>query len=593
MDSLGGGSSEKRQRFKKAVEIGTWTQFLEQDAKIARKAFKVWFSEVYLKTPEGRGLPKNVKQQIHHISDAVVHRTRRSQLLPGTIDVLAIWEDIPLVPGTSEWGVARVRLIAHLLVHGLFRESQAQGLVVTEQEIAEARLWLYKKPDGTVSRFEPIRQPWHFRDLHWVPKPNTGGSFEHIVEVHTSEQGMEIAVAEHDQNNPEALRISPQTLQQLVRAPIQPDEPPIAKTSQARNIAVPRRLRDTVGQSRNEAHPAQNSSEQNFGASDGRANRTRTRTDQSSDTEQSEEPMITSTRRIGVAGPMIKPEAEGADDAAPGATSMTTRPAFSPGSTTNLSRSSTAPFGRVQSGESGTRAHIPIQTSEQAQQLGSCSHSTQQMNDETEALLEVSEDEEDHFDKRVKMDDIPSDWDSNYHSRFQQDVEAQSEGHSSDLQVIEQTTDDNNGDVQEVGQGRLVVPSLPSSPFGGVGVQDKGDQKMDTELKTEEEAIAFFANQGDPNPERSAAQLFGTDRWISSERDVDETPKSEATTDILSRDDTEMVGSGDGLYDEQDKENRLVSGFENGPSDEDDRLEVRMVQDMYATSEDELSAVTM
>ncbi|KAL8901196.1 MAG: hypothetical protein Q9192_000673 [Flavoplaca navasiana] len=590
MDSLGGGSSKKRQRFKKAVEIGTWTQFLEQDAKIARKAFKVWFSEVYLKTPEGRGLPKNVKQQIHHISDAVVHRTGRSQLLPGTIDVLAIWEDIPLVPGTSEWGVARVRLIAHLLVHGLFRESQAQGLVVTEQEIAEARLWLYKKPDGTVSRFEPIRQPWHFKDLHWVPEPNTGGTFEHIVEVHTSEQGMEIAVAEHDQNNPEALRISPQTLQQLVRAPIQPDESPTAKTSQAWNIVVPRRLRGTVGQSRNEAHPAPNSSEQSLGALDGRANRTRTRTDQSSDAEQSEELVITSTRRIGVAGPMIKPEAEGADDAALGGTSMSTRPVLSTWSTNDLSRSSTAPLGRVQPDESETRGHTSVQTSEQAQQLGSCLHGAQQMNNEDEALLEVSEDEEDHFNKRVKMEDIPWDWDSKYHPRFRQDVD----DHSSDIQVIEQTTDDNNGDVQEVGQDRSIVPSLPSSPFGGVGVQDREDQMMNTELKTEEEAITFFANQGDPNPERSAAQLFGMDWWTSPERNVDEIAKSEATTDILSRNDTEMVGSGDGIHDEQDKENGPVSGTENGVrGDEDDRLEVRIVEHVYGSSEDELSADTM
>ncbi|KAL8871611.1 MAG: hypothetical protein Q9198_007377 [Flavoplaca austrocitrina] len=480
MDFLGGGSSKKRQRFKKAVEIGTWTHFLEQDAKIARKAFKVWFSEVYLKTPEGRALPKNIKQQIHHISDAVVHRTRRSQLLPGTIDVLAIWEDIPLVPGTSEWGVARVRLIAHLLVHGLFRESQAQGLVVTEQEVAEARLWLYKKPDGTVSRFEPIRQPWHFKDLHWVPEPNTGGNFEHIVEVHTSEQGMEIAVAEQDQNNPEALRMSPQTLQQLVRAPIQPDESPTAQSSQARNIAVPRRLRDIVGQSRNEAHPARNSSEQYFGALNGRPNRTRIQTDQSSDAEQSEQLVITSTRRIGVAGPLIKPEAEGADDAASGGTSMTTRRAVSTGSTINLSRSSTASFGRVQPSESGTRAHASVQTSEQLQQLGSCSHSAQQMNDESERLLEVSEDEEDQFNKRVKMDDIPWDWGSKYHSRFQQDVEAQSEGHSSDFQIIEHKTNDDDGDIEEVGPGRTIVQSLPSSPFGGVGIQDKEDQMMNT-----------------------------------------------------------------------------------------------------------------
>lgn len=391
----------------------------------------MWFSEVYLKTPEGRGLPKNVKQQIHHISDAVVHRTRRSQLLPGTIDVLAIWEDIPLVPGTSEWGVARVRLIGHLLAHGLFRESQAQGLVVTQQEIAEARLWLYKKPDGTVSRFEPIRQPWHFKDLLWVPEPNTGGIFKHIVEVHTSEQGMEIAVAEQDQNNPEARRISPQTLNQLMRAPIQPDKSPTAQTSQARNIAAPRRLRDTVGQSQNEAHPAQNPREQNSGALDGRANRTRTQTDQSSDDEQSEELVIISTKRIRVAGPMVKPESEGADDAALGETSMTTRPAFSTGSTIDPSRSS-----------------------------------------------------------------------------------------------------------------------------------------------------------------RRAAQLFGTDQWTSPERDIDETANSEATTDILRRNDTEMVGSGDGPHDEQNKENRPVSGFEIGLGDEDDRLEVRIVQDMYATSEDELSANT-
>ena len=519
----------------------------------------------------------------------------REALLRETLEVLKLWEALPMAAGTRQWALACVRQLGFLLIHGLFQESQLKGRKVIPREIAEVQCWLHKNPDGSVSMFQPIRQPWYHKDLLWEPGPDDGvteGTFTTITDAFYGQSSIEYVTAENDRNNPEALRISTLTLQQLMNTPIQPKETTTAHARAGEVATILQLLHETAEQAHHAANqPGHHPGKRVQGYGD-RAT-LRTLPDNSEIGKGSDEPVITAMRTIGRSRAGPKKETPEAENDTVHRMFTTVQPALPRDQRTDLYRFANISYGGARSAEVGSMSDPSGGTSARVQEFRSNLQNVQQINDESEALVEVSEHEEDHFNKRVKMEDIPWGWDSKYHPRFHQDVEAQSEGHSSDLQVIEQTTDDNSGDVQEVGQSRTTVQSLPSSPFGGVGIQDKEDQMMNTELQTEEEAIAFFAGQGDPNPERSAAQLFGMDRWTPPERDVDETAESEATTDILSRDDTEMVGFGDGLHNEQDKENCPVSGTENGlRGDEDDRLEIRIVHDMYATSEDELSANT-
>ncbi|KAI4232692.1 MAG: hypothetical protein LQ349_004851, partial [Xanthoria aureola] len=139
---------------------------------VSRKAFHVWFMEVYLQSPQGASLPKENKRDINFISKASpVYTIDRDTLLPDTLNVLKTWEDVDLPTGTPAWRIARARLIAYLLLNGLFHDRKAHGLEVTQEDLAEARLWLHKKPDGTVSRYEPLRLLWHHKGLSWIPAP--------------------------------------------------------------------------------------------------------------------------------------------------------------------------------------------------------------------------------------------------------------------------------------------------------------------------------------------------------------------------------------------------------------------------------------
>ncbi|KAL8922492.1 MAG: hypothetical protein Q9172_003557 [Xanthocarpia lactea] len=254
MRSLDGEPSQKRRRVQEAAQTSTWKQFLIEDATVAREAFTVWFSEVYLKTPEGASLPKDIEQQVYFIIDTPsVCSVNRKDLLPGTIEVLETWEKVPLVPGTREWAIARARLVGFLLINGLFGECEAQGLNPTKQELAEARLWLHKQPDGTVSRFEPVRQPWHYKDLYWKPGPAEGGTYESVVEAHLSDSGAEIEAVEEDRDNPESLWISSQTLQELINIPIEPEETSVKQVTHGGDAEKSQLLRCPVHQNPGEA----------------------------------------------------------------------------------------------------------------------------------------------------------------------------------------------------------------------------------------------------------------------------------------------------------------------------------------------------
>lgn len=307
------------------------------------------------------------------------------------------------------------------------------------------------------------------------------------------------------------------------------------------------------------------------------------------------DPAITLTRVIGRAGLVTKTEPNEAEDHTVTESLNTAHPAISTEPKTNLYRFTEPPSGGAGSTEAGTMPDLSNEASEQAQELPLGMQNARQMNDKDDALLEVSEDENDDFNDPVKMEHIPWDDDSLRHPRFFRGVNARSEGNSSDLQIIERMTDDNSGGNRggdQVGRARLNTPSLPSSLTVGAGVQYTEDDYEDEEMETKEEAAAKFAMQGDHNRGQNAAFLFGRDlQSFDQGNDNIDTADSEATTEIMDRVDAEMAGSGGGFYDERDKENRPATGTENElRNDGDDRLEVRIVEDVSALSEDELAA---
>ena len=526
---------------------------------MAKKAFKIWFSEVYLKTLEGISLHKAAKAQIHYLCDEnPVPPTPRSKLLPSALTVLMTWEDIPLIPGTPEWSTARVRLIAHLLVEGLFHESQAQGLKVTGDEIAEARLWLHKKPDGTISRFEPLRQPWHFKGLHWMPKADEEGAddegtFKTIVEVPAGEQGIELEAAEQDQDNPEALRISSQTLQQLIRTPIQSEEATTVQTSQTEVAALPQTSSNTAEQTQNEAHHlGKHPREHIAGPMDRHTGPVRAGIGRSLNVDLSDEPVMTAARYLGRAELVPKTEPNEDEDHSGSEASKAAQPAILAKSNTESYDSTEGSSRATLSNEARMMANPSFDASRQAHGLPSAMQIARQMSDQNDALLEVSEDEDD--DKPMKLEDIPWDEDSRYHPRFQQTDDTPSESNSSDLQYMDHITNDRSGgagDGDQVEPAQLSGRSMSSSFYGEAEGQYTEDDYAD-ELQAEEEAGVGLAMQARLNPERNAAHSFAIERRdFGASHETITSADSEATTEILDRDDAEMAGSGIGRYDEE------------------------------------------
>ncbi|KAL8801941.1 MAG: hypothetical protein Q9182_004122 [Xanthomendoza sp. 2 TL-2023] len=227
-------ADEQRDSRLRDIKSGDWKRFLYEDSIVTRSAFLKWFSEVFLQSPEGRSLPKDVQKQIYHITEpSVAASTTRESLSPAIIDVLKAWEAVPLVPGTRQWAIAHVRFIAFMLSHGIFRSCSEKGLVVTSSEVNEAQCWLHKQPDGGISVFKTIQQPWYHKDLTWKPK---GGTFETYIEPSYAGDEREIEAAEADVDNPEALRISPQTLRKWMTMPRGSRESSSASSSQVSEV---------------------------------------------------------------------------------------------------------------------------------------------------------------------------------------------------------------------------------------------------------------------------------------------------------------------------------------------------------------------
>ncbi|KAL8911673.1 MAG: hypothetical protein Q9171_003200 [Xanthocarpia ochracea] len=535
MRALDGERSQKRQRLQEAAPTSTWKQFLIEDATVAREAFKVWFSEVYLKTPEGASLPKDIDQQVYFIIDT---------------------PSVPLVPGTREWAMTRARLVGFLLINGLFGECEAQGLDPTKQELAEARLWLHKQPDGTVSRFEPVRQPWHYKDLYWTPGPAEGGTYESVVEAHLSDSGTEIEAAEEDRDNLESLRISSQTLQELINIPLEPEETSIKQVTQGGDAERSQLLRCPAHQNPGEAsQPGQHLPEHTHEDTHVPTQPAQqTQTEHTFDGVHSGEPAATLIRSIERAGSVTETKTG-------------------------------TPSERGHSLESEIMVDTTNEAWEKAQEIHSGFQSVQHTTEKHEELLEVPEDGCNESDSPVNTDNNHWDDYSLPDTCFDHGLDAVSQRESSGVQIIEHMSeeDETSGPGgNRVGWVRASTLCIPSSLIGEAQFQDEEDdglyEKMGPEGETHATAASLFA-----------MYQQGLDQRFENVNTTD----SEASTEILDIIDAGMAVFGGGFDDEADKENRPTdSAADELHDDEDDKLETRIVERECSLSEDELAADT-
>ncbi|KAL8784981.1 MAG: hypothetical protein Q9213_003642 [Squamulea squamosa] len=535
---------------------------------------------MHLKTPAGALLPKDVKQQIYFISKSPLSQTtKRDDLLPATVMVFKAWEALPLDPVTRQWTIAHARLIGWLLMNGRFQESQAQGLKVTKQEVAEARFWLHKKPDGTISRFGPVRQPWHYKDLHWNSEAAEGGALETIVGTPVEDWLVEVEVAEKDNDNPEALRISAQTLQQPMDIPTKSRETSIGQTTQGEVAETLKGMRNRAIQIRDDAHlPAQDYAEHASEGMNDPSALAQTLSEQSSNAnpDASAGASIRSVGHIRQRGPE-----EDHSDIKSGTSEMQST------STTGTKRKHDL-FEKTLEGQSrswrtdkveGLTADTPMQTGVLTPQK----HYVRGTQSNNEDSLFVSEGEGEGSDIRGKTQEKPWNFGAQHRARVYQSLGNGLEGNSSGVHFNEHMNGDDDTDTAGgvyVGHGRRSAPSMSFS-------LSRGAESRYAEDDMETEAVSFVVD-----PDMTLGELMAfRDQENRKRLGNDGTGESEATTEILDNYDAEMSASGGDFYHEMDKENRPSSGTTNSlHNDGEDRLEVRVIKD-EDVSEDELTAV--
>ncbi|KAL8770259.1 MAG: hypothetical protein Q9194_005209 [Teloschistes cf. exilis] len=156
----------KKIAFQRSIFTGKWQEFLLEDADITRAAFAKWYSEVYLKSPQGQSTPASVKREILRACDSSqCLDIERDVQLPQTIAIFEAWEAIPMDPESREMTQARVRLIRDVLLTGNIQNFHAHGLYATPYELERARRWIHLESDGSLSKYSSLRLPIKYKDL--------------------------------------------------------------------------------------------------------------------------------------------------------------------------------------------------------------------------------------------------------------------------------------------------------------------------------------------------------------------------------------------------------------------------------------------
>ncbi|KAL8772830.1 MAG: hypothetical protein Q9209_002175 [Squamulea sp. 1 TL-2023] len=585
MDLPNSEPKKKRMRLLKAAQSGTWKEFLDEAASVTQKAFRIWFSEEYLKSAPGARLPKHIKVQINGICNSrSVRSIDRAGLLPRTVEVFEAWEALPLVPQTRQWAIARARMIGWLLINGLFRESLTQGLNFTKQELDEARLWLHKKRNGTVSIFQPSRLPWHHKDLFWINDSDEGGFFKTIVQVPADEPGADVKSAEGDHDNPEALRISSQTLQQMMETPIIPDVGSIEHTAQGDTAVNVQSLPNPGNKTGNDSgEPGQHppsplSRDSSFATHKGQTSLKRTHSDVHAIDQTTK-----ATRSIGRTQSLASVVTEEAENIPEGSTFRNTHRILSAEQKAERQRIAATSAGLDHSRGSDNFRGGEDKASIRAQKLRQHEHNVRHTQSNNEDSLFVSEDEVDNFYTRVKMEETPWNVNAQNRARFNQSPIDDIGGSSSGVHFKEHMNGDddtNTAGSVHVGHARRSAPSMSFPLSRGAEFQYAGG-----DMETEPASYVV-----DPNMTLGELMAF-RDQENRKRLSHDGTGESEATTEILDSYDAEIsVPGGGGFYKEMDKENGPISGATNSlQNDGEDRLEVRVIKD-EDPFEDELAA---
>ncbi|KAL8638341.1 MAG: hypothetical protein Q9228_004499 [Teloschistes exilis] len=205
----------KKIAFQRSIFTGKWQEFLLEDADITRAAFAKWYSEAYLKSPQGQSTPASVKREILRACDSSqCLDIERDVQLPQTIAIFEAWEAIPMDPESREMTQARVRLIRDVLLTGNIQNFHAHGLYATPYELERARRWIHLESDGSLSKYSSLRLPIKYKDLVY---DNTTSQWYTITAGSDGNlEQYEAAASEGLLHHPERVRVSARTLKHLI-----------------------------------------------------------------------------------------------------------------------------------------------------------------------------------------------------------------------------------------------------------------------------------------------------------------------------------------------------------------------------------------
>ncbi|CAL8583968.1 hypothetical protein XPA_009578 [Xanthoria parietina] len=153
-----------------SIDVNTWNQFLLMNARVTQKAFMHWYFHSFLPSSRSKELSKHTRTELQILIDkAPPNPINKNELLPETLKVIKIWEKEQIPLDSAQWRVARVRLVADLLINGLFLQLQTHHLLqsATPDELHEARCWIYQRSDGEYARYQPLAQPWRTKEIPW------------------------------------------------------------------------------------------------------------------------------------------------------------------------------------------------------------------------------------------------------------------------------------------------------------------------------------------------------------------------------------------------------------------------------------------
>ncbi|KAI4097410.1 MAG: hypothetical protein LQ339_006793 [Xanthoria mediterranea] len=166
----GGTTHTRDSELQRKVDSGSWNQFLHIDARLTQKAFVHWYFHSFLPSSRSKELSKYTRTELQILIDkAPPNPINKNELLPETLKVIKIWENEQIPLDSAQWRVARVRLVADLLIKGLFLQLQTHHLLqsATPDELQEARCWIYQRSDGEYARYQPLAQPWCTKEIPW------------------------------------------------------------------------------------------------------------------------------------------------------------------------------------------------------------------------------------------------------------------------------------------------------------------------------------------------------------------------------------------------------------------------------------------